>query len=255
MSTKIVESKAHQGKTASRHDTWWVEPAMVATGFALFIIYGTFRALENNYFEIFNQGTVQYLSPFYSPKIDIEFLKNLGISPAFLILWIPGGFRATCYYYRKAYYRAYFWDPPACAVSHHGGTSYCGEKKFPLVFQNYHRYFFYLATIILAFLWYDVALAFFPNGHLEVSVLGLVMLANVILLSGYSGGCHACRHLCGGGLNCFSDAKGKFEMWKFITKLNEHHMGWAWASLFSVGFTDFYVRQVATGAWQAYRLF
>src|SRR5262245_51439654 len=102
MSTKIVESKAHQGKTASRHDNWWVEPALVATGFALFIIYGTFRALENNYYEI---GT-QFLSPFYSPKIMLPFWTQLGLSPAFLILWIPGGFRATCYYYRKAYYRA-----------------------------------------------------------------------------------------------------------------------------------------------------
>ena len=34
-----------------------------------------------------------------------------------LILWIPGLFRVTCYYYRGAYYKSFWADPPACAVS------------------------------------------------------------------------------------------------------------------------------------------
>ncbi len=36
------------------------------------------------------------------------------VTAPMLVLWIPLGFRATCYYYRKAYYRAFFFDPPAC---------------------------------------------------------------------------------------------------------------------------------------------
>ena len=35
-------------------------------------------------------------------------------NPALLVLPFPLTFRLTCYYYRKAYYRAFFWSPPAC---------------------------------------------------------------------------------------------------------------------------------------------
>lgn len=244
-----TESQPHLGQT-SRKDSWWVEPAMVATGFAIFIIYATFRVFEFNYYEV-----GEFLSPFYSPKLVFDWWK---FSPAILILWIPAGFRATCYYYRKAYYRAYFLDPPACSVGHFGGHKYCGEMNFPLVFQNSHRYFFYLATVVLAFLWYDVYKAFFQPTGFTVTVVNLVMLLNVILLSGYSGGCHACRHLVGGRLDCFSScpsAKTQFKIWHFVTKLNEHHMLWAWMSLFSVGFTDFIIRQTAMGAFHDIRLF
>lgn len=238
--TQSAKSPAHQGMT-TRKDMWWLEPALVAIGFACFGAYGTFRAFENNYYEF-----AHYLSPFYSPKILLPFWQSMHMSPAWLILWIPGGFRATCYYYRKAYYRAYFMTPPACAVTPPvgAGSGYCGETKFPFVMQNMHRYFFYLAGIVLAILWYDVFAAMFYDGGFHLSGLSLFMLVNVIFLSAYSGGCHACRHLVGGRLDCFScpSAKPQLSAWKFVTKLNEHHMAWAWFSLFSVGLTDFYIR-------------
>ena len=53
-------------------------------------------------------------------------------------------FRLTCYYYRKAYYRSFWLSPPACAVPD-GHKKYTGETRFPLIFQNLHRYFFYAA--------------------------------------------------------------------------------------------------------------
>ncbi len=243
------KTKAHTGLT-TRKDNWWVEPALVALGFTLFIVYATFRAFENAHYEV---GA--YLSPFYSPKFSFDWWK---FSPAILILWVPAGFRATCYYYRKAYYRAYFWDPPGCSIGHMGGHSYTGETKFPFVFQNAHRYFFYLATIVLIFLWYDVYLAFFQSGHFVVSGINLFMLLNVILLSGYSGGCHACRHLVGGRLDCFSkceSTKTQFKLWHLVTKLNEHHQFWAWMSLFSVGLTDLLIRSYALGYVSEMRLF
>ncbi len=228
-----------------RKDSWWGEPAIIATIFTAFIIYATFRVFENNYFE---QGN--FLSPFYSPKLIFDWWK---FSPAILILWIPAGFRTTCYYYRKAYYRAFFLTPPACAVDPYGKDGYKGEAAFPLVLQNLHRYFFYLAAIVLAFLWYDVFISLFKTDGtgMQLSVLTLVMALNCIFLSGYTFGCHAGRHLCGGSLNCFSKcetAKARFKLWEFVTKLNEHHMGWAWFSLFSVALTDFYIRQVCMGA-------
>ncbi|HEY9868284.1 MAG TPA: hypothetical protein V6D08_03900 [Candidatus Obscuribacterales bacterium] len=237
------------GATA-RRDAWWVEPVLVGIGFGLFIVYATWRAFEGAYYE-----WGPYLSPFYSPKLAFDWWKW---SPAILILWVPAGFRATCYYYRKAYYRAYFLDPPACAVGHLGGNKYCGENTFPLILQNLHRYFLYAAIIVLGFLWYDAIISFNWDGHLGAGVGSLVLLGNVILLSNYTLGCHAFRHLIGGRLDCFScsgAAKTQFKIWNVVTKLNEHHMLWAWLSLFSVGFADFYVRSVAAGLITDIRLF
>lgn len=254
MNSTNTGTKSYPGIT-QRKDVWWLEPALIALGFGIFIVYATWRAFENRFYEF-----DAYLSPFYSPPI-LKWAHSIGldlswlpISPAVLILWIPAGFRATCYYYRKAYYRAYFMDPPACGVGHSGlglrcGEKYCGETAFPLIVQNIHRYMFYLAAVVLAILWWDALTSFFPPGHFVISLVSLVMVANVVLLSGYTFGCHAYRHLVGGGLDCFSapSARNRYKMWQFVTSLNEHHMAWAWASLFSVGFTDFFIRQVSAG--------
>jgi hypothetical protein len=42
--------------------------------------------------------------------------------------------------------------------------------------------------------------------------------------------------------------------WSFLSSLNERHMIFAWASLVSVGFTDFYIRMLASGAFKDFRL-
>ena len=223
-----------------RKDNWWVEPTLVAIGFGIFIVYATYRAFMGHFYEVDS-----IISPFYSPKIPIP---NFPLSPALLILWMPAGFRATCYYYRKAYYRAYFMDPPGCGVGHLGGEKYCGESTFPLVIQNVHRYMLYLAILVLGFLWYDAIISLNVDGQFRIGLASVIMFANCVLLSAYTFGCHALRHLVGGRLDCFSCSSGaqtQYGMWKFVSKLNEHHMLWAWLSLFSVGFTDFYVWQVA----------
>ena len=67
------------------------------------------------------------ISPFYSPLILFLPPVLAWVSPAFLILWAPAGFRVTCYYYRKAYYRAFFLDPVACAVGE--PSSFCGFHR------------------------------------------------------------------------------------------------------------------------------
>jgi hypothetical protein len=260
---KRAETKEGLGSTA-RRDNWWVEPMLVGCGFALFIVYATFRAFEGKFYE-----WGPYLSPFYSPKLAFDWWHW---SPAILILWVPAGFRATCYYYRKAYYRAYFMDPPACSVGHSernifdicrtklfgGDEKYSGETTFPLVMQNLHRYFLYVAIIVVGFLWYDAIVAFNFAGSFHVGVGSLIMLANVLLLSAYTFGCHAFRHLVGGRLDCFSCTaftQAQHGIWAKVTKLNEHHMLWAWLSLFSVGFTDFYIRMVSAGVFTDIRLF
>lgn len=237
-----------------REDNWILGPLSIFLGLTLFCIYAAFRAFENNYIEAGN-----LLSPFFSPKLPwphfLNFLPDWMHRPAILILWIPAGFRGTCYYFRKAYYRAFFLTPPACAVSGYKEPfKYTGETKFPWVLQNIHRYMFYLAAIVLIILYWDTLETCFVKGHMfdfgyiQISVGTILYFAEVTLLSYYSFGCHAFRHLIGGRLDCFScseDAKTCHSFWKAVTNLNEKHQLWAWVSLGSVIIADVYVRCVA----------
>ena len=245
---------AYEGPT-SRKDNWWVEPFLIAFVFTAFGIYSMFRAFENGLYE-----TGPYLSPFYSPNLK-EFTPWWPLSPAFLILWIPLSFRATCYYYRKAYYRSYFMHPPACTVGMFKGKGYTGEQSFPFVLQNLHRYAFYLATPVLLILWWDAVKTLYYDGGFHLSVLTVVMIANCVLLSGYTFGCHACRHIVGGKEDCFScptnesKVKPAFQAWQLVTKFNERHQQWAWTSLFSVALTDLYIRYTCVDPNLAFQLF
>jgi hypothetical protein len=234
-----------------RRDPWWIEILPVFVVLNAFGLYATLRAFEGKYFE-----WGPYLSPFYSPLIDANH-HWWKFSPALIILGGPLGFRATCYYYRKAYYRAFFLDPPACAVGE-PRHSYSGETKFPFLLQNLHRYFLYLAIIFLCFLWKDAISAFFFDGQFGIGVGTIVLLVNVCLLSIYTLSCHSLRHLAGGKLDCFSCAtfgRPRHSAWSALSALNERHMLFAWLSLFSVGLADFYVRLVSSGAIQDVRLF
>ena len=108
-----------------------------------------------------------YLSPLYSPELFGDsshswfgnkpgwWPKILPWSPALLVLWAPGLFRLTCYYYRGAYYKAFWADPPSCTVTE-PRKKYRGENSFPLIIQNIHRYLLYIALFFLLFLAYDV---------------------------------------------------------------------------------------------------
>jgi hypothetical protein len=208
-----------------------------------FSIYATLRAFEGKYY-----AWGPYLSPFYSPLIDPQH-HWWRFSPALLVLAGPLGFRATCYYYRKAYYRAFFLDPPACAVSE-GKRNYRGETSFPFILQNLHRWFLYLAIIYLVFLWRDAIRGlFFPEGF-GIGIGSLLLLLNVGLLTLYTFSCHSLRHLAGGRLDCFScTASGPslHGTWRGLTWLNARHMLLAWTSLIAVGLTDLYVRMVSAG--------
>jgi hypothetical protein len=241
--------------TTQRTDAWWAGPLATALGLGGFVVYATFRALFNADYQL-GLGTdvladhAYLLSPFYSPLIRVSWLP-IWLSPAVLILWMPGGFRVTCYYYRKAYYRAFFLDPPACAVGEARGHGYRGETRL-LLFQNLHRYFLYLALAFLVILSIDVVHAVrWPDGF-GVSVGTLVLLANVVLLGGYTFSCHSLRHLVGGSVDCFSCValgQARYRLWQGASALNRHHMLWAWTSLFMVAFADFYVWMVASGRW------
>jgi len=239
-----MASASQTAYQAASTGSWWTQIVPVVVVLGGFSVYATWRAFEGAYF-----WAAPYLSPFYSPLIDVHH-RYWPYSPALLILGGPLGFRATCYYYRKAYYRAFFLDPPACAVPERN-RNYTGETRFPFILQNVHRYFMYVAVIFLAFLWHDAISAFFFSNGFGIGVGTLVLLANVILLSLYFSSCHSVRHLFGGKLDCFSCVKfggPRHSTWKNLSFLNERHMLFAWLSLFSVGLADFYVRLVASGA-------
>jgi len=231
-----------------RKDAWWFVPLVQALGLALLGVYATWAAWQGAHFEYLDRGR-HYLSPFYSPYLRPAWLPSW-LSPAFLILWIPLGFRATCYYYRKAYYRSFFADPAACAVGEPRGKGYCGEVTFPFVLQNLHRYFLYLAIVILAFLWWDVIRAFDLQGGVGIGGGSLAILFSTGTLTLYTFSCHSLRHLVGGKLDCFSCVAWggpRHKAWSLVSLLNEHHMAWAWWSLFAVCFADFYVRMCSMG--------
>ena len=271
------------GKT-SRKDAWWLQPTVVFLGLSAFVIYSTWAAFQGAYYQ-----WGPYLSPMYSPLLfdaGTAFGQAghshhawfgawpgwipaiIPASPALIILTIPAGFRFTCYYYRGAYYKAFWADPVNCAVGE-PRNAYRGEQFWPLLIQNIHRYLFYLAVVYIFILAYDawVAMWWAPTGmeytiaaeagdlHFGMGIGTLVMIGNVILLGGYTFGCHCSRHFSGGRKNLLSKLTFGKKPYECVSCLNRNHMKWAWCSLIWVGFTDFYIRMVSMGYWTDFRLF
>ena len=189
-----------------------------------------------------------YLSPFYSPPINVR-LGGFLIPPAIWVAWAPLSFRATCYYYRKAYFRSFFWHPRSCGVSEHEQhpRRYRGETGF-WIFNNFHRFALYVTVLQVGFLWYDALAQFVYRGAFHLGIGSVLMIVNVVALSGYTFGCHALRHLAGGAKDCFSCHRARYALWRGVTVLNVRHDRWAWVSLFTVGFTDLYIRLLIFGA-------
>src|SRR5580692_47779 len=195
----------------SRPDAWWIQPLVVFLGFAAFIVYSTWAAFQGEFYRF-----GPYLSPMYAPELfgspqawfgpkPSWFPAFLPFSAAFLILWAPGGFRVTCYYYRGAYYKAWWMDPPNCAVGE-PRKKYLGKRSFPLIIQNIHRYFLYIAVILIFLLAKDAIEAFVFDNGFGIGVGTLVLVVNVFLLSGYTFGCHSLRHIVGGRKDCLTES-------------------------------------------------
>ena len=262
----VVQLRRRRFGETLRRGAWWAQPLLVFLVLSSFIVYATWAAFQGNHYEY-----GPYLSPFYSPLLFGNsphswfganpgwWPKALPFSAALLILWAPGGFRVTCYYYRGAYYKAFWADPPACAVGE-PRKSYLGERRFPLIIQNIHRYFLYLALIFLVILLHDVYLALWfrdPATGRQVFGVGvgtLVLALNVTLLGGYTLGCHSLRHLVGGYLDRLSRAPVRKKAYDCSSCLNRKHRLWAWMSLFSVAFADIYVRLCSMGVWTDWRI-
>ena len=260
MASNLVQITRRGFGETTRNDLWWVTPLLTFLGFSAFIVYSTWAAFQGEHYRF-----GPYLSPFYSPELLGSKTAWFGDKPAWIpswipftaalmILWAPGGFRFTCYYYRGAYYKAFWADPPACSVGE-PRHDYRGERKFPLIIQNIHRYFLYLALIFIVILAYDAYEAFHFADGFGSGVGTIILTLNVFMLGSYTLGCHSLRHLVGGRNDTLSNKPVQHALWRWVSVLNRRHMMFAWFSLFWVGFSDFYVRMCSMQVFTDYRIF
>jgi hypothetical protein len=257
--------RARIGTRTLRTDNWRFAPVLTFSLLTLWVLYAVWRtASQTAYFA----PEEHYLSPFTSPCVSAscppgarDFGTWFGEMPPFIPLAIISlvfllGFRLTCYYYRRAYYRSFWASPPACAVAE-PHKAYSGETRFPLILQNIHRWFWYAAVLVALILSYDTVLAF-RDEHEEWGHMGLgtvLMVINIVLIWLYTLSCHSCRHITGGRLRHFSKHPIRYRMWTFVSRLNTRHGQYAWYSLFSVALVDLYIYLLATGAFDDPRFF
>jgi len=247
-----------------RTDRWWQAPLTTFLLLSAWVIYAVVRTLSQRAYFV---EQYHYLSPFTSPCVTAsctpgarDFGTWFGAFPPFLPLALIGlvfllGFRLTCYYYRRAYYRAYWQSPPACAVAE-PHQRYTGETRFPLIVQNLHRYFWVIAVVISLVNTYDAVRAFQgKTGGIGLGLGTLIMIANVLLLWAYTLGCHSCRHIVGGRLRSFSRHPLRYQAWTLVSKLNARHMQFAWTTLASLMITDGYIALVSAGVFSDPRIF
>lgn len=257
-------TRARISEKSFRRDRWWLSPLYIGVILAFFVVYATVRYFMNDHYWA---GEEHYLTPFYSPCISescVPGSSHFGtaipempaIIPLAIITFIGvGGFRATCYYYRKAYYRSFFVSPAACAVPE-PRKGYKGETRLPLILQNSHRYFFYVAALFLLINTYDAFLALHGvDGGVGVGLGTVIIWINLVMLGLYTLSCHACRHIVGGRLRHFSKHPVRYRFWSFVSKLNTRHGQYAMISLFTVIFTDFYIMAVSAGWFSDPRIF
>jgi hypothetical protein len=212
--------------------------------------YATWAALQTSHFAV---GS--YVSPLFSPCIaadcgghaDVVIIGNWWrLSPALLIVIFPVGVRATCYYYRKVYYRSFWLSPPACAVTE-PRRRYRGESRFPLLLQNVHRYFWMASLLVALMLSVDAVRAFNQPGGVGIGVGTALIALNAVAFWGYILSCHVFRHWSGGVLRSFSGHPVRRRLWRLASAMNARHGIFAWISLPMVMATDAYVRLVSVG--------
>ena len=209
-----------------RTDTWWLEPALVAVSLAVFFGWLTISIfLEGWAYEI-----GPYLSPVYEPKLWES--EHWYASPAFVVLLGPVPFRATCYYYRRAYYRSFFLSPPACAVGDvaedvQGRIAVPVHRPEPAPAVHVRRAAVHPHPLVgAAHSFYNRGL---PRARTKAGASASARSSscvNAFLLMMYTFSCHSLRHFVGGGLNCFSCTKWtrtRKRVWDYVTAWNAHH--------------------------------
>ena len=221
MVTVTTEKNIPKGTFSNdRKDKWWFMPLLQGLIIIIFIAYTTLTLF---FWKTLGDGTCSTIAGcnYKSPIFDInmnDFAKLIGwpidsfwLPTALLVLWIPIGYRATCYYMRRIYYRSFFGNPPACATNGYNirRGKYSGERWLPFILNNYHRYFLYAAIVIAVIHWWNLPEAFniaqsSSQYQFGIGLGSLLILLDTVLLTFYILSCHAFRHLFGGGSNCYS---------------------------------------------------
>ena len=108
----------------SRRDAWWIQP-LASSSWTVDLprlrdvggVPGRALHLRPVPLAVLFAGDSSATSPhsWFGPS-PAAWPAWLPFSPALLILPIPAFFRLTCYYYRGAYYKAFWADPPSCTV-------------------------------------------------------------------------------------------------------------------------------------------
>ena len=256
------------GRT-NRIDNWWSQPIAMGIGLTAALLYTFWRLFLYGTEAANGASLISYelhgstvMSPIFSPNVlewDVFGLNTWDhpswVNAAVLVLWIPFGFRGTCYYMRRVYYRTFFASPTACWVDEpdiNRAIGYKGEKRL-FIFNNLHRYFLYAAMVILVIKWWDVThtMQFHSTEHngYGVSIGTFVMAIEAFLLTMYVTSCHALRHLAGGMLDRWTTgiSRVRGRLFKRISILNRSHGFWFWTSLAFVFLGDLWVLAVAEG--------
>lgn len=259
-----AKRRAQLTQRTLRRDNWRGYPLFIIVVFTSWLAYGLVRAMMGKYFWV---EDYHYLTPFYSPCMNEKcgdaaefgtfmpsgtpfFIPFAVISLPFLLL-----FRLSCYYYRKAYYRGFWRSPAACAVKEPHGK-YTGERRFPLILQNLHRYVFLAAILVSLVNTWDAILAFHgKDGGFGIGLGTVIIWINLVLLWIYTLSCHSCRHIVGGRLKNFSKHPVRYWLWGQVSKLNERHGQWALITLGTLVVVDLYIALVAGGAFSDPRIF
>ncbi|MGH3376501.1 MAG: hypothetical protein ACRDP6_17355 [Actinoallomurus sp.] len=254
-----------------RKDRWWLSPVMMFVTITAWVAYATVSSMMGTSFWV---EKYHNLTPFYSPCVSKgcpadaatigRFLpEHLPFFFPYALISLPFllGFRLTCYYYRKTYYRAFWLTPAACAVpdkspARKAPGAYSGETRIPLILQNTHRYFWVFAMILSIVNTWDAIEAFHgKDGGFGIGLGTIILWVNLLLLWAYTVSCHSCRHIMGGRLKTFSKAPIRYWLWTQIGKLNNRHGQLALITLATLVVTDAYVALVAHGSFSDLRIF
>ena len=115
---QAVRQRAMRGfGTTMRVDRWIIRPGLIAVGLTrLHHLRHAVVGLRHPLLRGRLRGRRATTRPSSASPSARRCACRPGSAPAILVLWIQVLFRATCYYFRGAYYKAFFLDPPACAV-------------------------------------------------------------------------------------------------------------------------------------------
>ena len=263
MSAPDIVIKNGRFLQTQRRDNWWLSPLLVFLGFGAFLVYANWAAF---------QKPITTLRPLHLPLL---FARNLRRFAARLVRpqtrLVP---RASCPSRRPSSSSG----SPACSASPATTTAAhttkpsgrtpppapsanpakptAANEPFRSILQNFHRYFLRLSYIVWAFLVYDVCEGLLvrrplrhrprqPSSSPSTS-FSSAATSSAATPSATSSAAPSTRS---------PNTPSATSSTTASPASTAAHKKWAWASLFSVGFADIYVRLCSMGIWSDWRIF